>query len=708
MSSSPPSADRSGAPVLESRTPPGPATLSPRSGLRTPPALVCLGLAALVAALAGVHLTQGTAAVGPGELLAWLAGAAPPGQVADVVLASRLPRLLAGVVVGLALGAAGAAFQAVTRNPLASPDTLAVNAGAHLTLTAVAAFGVPLGIFGGTGAAFLGGLAGALLVLALNRGDPSPARLVLVGSVVALGLAGLTSALMLVFSQETSGLFAWGAGSLSQAGLGAVLDSLWFLGAGALGLALLAGRLDLLQLGDDAARTLGVRVAGTRAAAVVVAVLLSGTAVSLAGPLGFVGLCAPVGVRLLATRVPRLGSHRWLLPASALAGAAIVILADVALRWLIGAQDAVEIPSGVVTTLLGAVTLVALSAGLRTGRADASPALIGGSHPLARRHPGLLLGGSTAVLAAASVLALLVGDGLLLLGDVANWLAGTASGRITFVLDARLPRALGAVVAGASLALAGTLTQAAVRNPLADPGILGVSSGAGAGAMAAILVAPGSGFAGMALGALAGAAAASGIVFGLAARGGFEPTRVVLVGVGVAAGASALTAVLVLRADPWNQSLAITWLGGSTYGATLGEVAWVAAVLTVGGVVAAWLCRELDVLQLDADTPVLLGVGLGRARALALVTAVGLTASATVGVGVIGFVGLVAPHTARLLVGPRHAWLTPLAVALGALMVLVSDAVGRSVIAPAQLPVGLVCALVGAPYFLWLMARMRA
>ena len=165
---------------------------------------------------------------------------------------------------------------------------------------------------------------------------------------------------------------------------------------------------------------------------------------------------------------------------------------------------------------------------------------------------------------------------------------------------------------------------------------------------------------------------------------------------------------VVLRADPWNQSLAITWLGGSTYGATLGEVAWVAAVLTVGGVVAAWLCRELDVLQLDADTPVLLGVGLGRARALALVTAVGLTASATVGVGVIGFVGLVAPHPARLLVGPRHAWLTPLAVVLGALMVLVSDAVGRSVIAPAQLPVGLVCALVGAPYFLWLMARMRA
>lgn len=675
---------------------------------RTPPAAVGISLVALVGGLALVHLTQGTADVGVADLVAWVTGAGTDARVADVVLASRLPRLLAGVIVGLCLGAAGAAFQAVTRNPLASPDTLAVNAGAHLTLTAVAAFGVPLGVLGGTGAAFLGGLLGALLVLGLTRGDPSPARLVLVGSVVALGLAGITSSLMLVFSQETSGLFSWGAGSLSQAGLAAVLDSLWVVALGAVGLGLLAGRLDLLQLGDDAARSLGVRVGGTRAAAVLVAVLLSGAAVSLAGPLGFVGLVAPVAVRLVATRVPRLASHRWLLPASALAGAAIVLLADVALRALLGARDAVEIPSGVVTTLLGAVTLVALSTGLRTGRADAGPALIGSAQGWARRHPAWLLGGATATLTLASVGALLVGDGLLLLGDVANWLGGTASGRITFVLDARLPRVLAAVLAGASLALAGTLTQASVRNPLADPGILGVSAGAGAGAMAAVLFAPTSGFTGMAVGALAGAAAASGLVFGLTARGGFEPTRVVLVGVGLAAGAAALTTVLVLRTDPWNQSLAITWLGGSTYGSLLADLGWVAVVLCLGAAVTVWLHRDLDVMQLDADTPVLLGVGLGRARAVALVTAVALASAATVGVGVIGFVGLVAPHTARLLVGARHQWQAPLAVVLGALMVLVADALGRTVIAPAQLPVGLVTALVGAPYFLWLMARMRA
>lgn len=678
------------------------------AGVRGGAAWVCLGLAALIAGLGAVHLTQGTAPVGLADIVGWLLGGGSEGRVADVVLASRLPRLAAGVLVGLMLGTAGCAFQAIARNPLASPDTLAVNAGAHLAVTFIAAFGISLGALGGTGAAFLGGLAGAAAVLALTRGDTSPARLVLVGSVVALALAGLTSALMLVFGQETSGLFAWGAGSLSQAGLVAIGETIWVAAPALLVLAVLAGRLDLLQLGDDAARSLGVSIRGTRVGAVLAAVLLSSAAVSLVGPLGFVGLCAPAAVKLLVGRIPRLSRHRWLLPTSALTGAAIVVFADVALRALLGAQDAVEIPSGVVTTLLGAITLVALSSGLRTGRADASPALIGASRSPLRRRPSLAVVVGTVLLGVASLLALMAGDGFLPLGDVANWLQGVASGRITFILDARLPRVLAGVLAGACLALSGSLTQAAVRNPLADPGILGVSAGAGMGAMAAMLSAPGGGFLGMAMGALAGAGVAAATVFGLTARGGFEPTRVVLVGVGVSAAAAGLTTVLVIRTDPWNQSLAITWLGGSTYGAHLGELSWVVAALILGVVATVFVHRDLDVLQLDADTPVLLGVGLSRTRLLVLGIAVLLSAAATVGVGVIGFVGLVAPHTARLLVGARHRWLVPSACLVGALLVLLADTLGRSVIAPAQLPVGLVCALVGAPYFLWLMARMRA
>ena len=166
--------------------------------------------------------------------------------------------------------------------------------------------------------------------------------------------------------------------------------------------------------------------------------------------------------------------------------------------------------------------------------------------------------------------------------------------------------------------------------------------------------------------------------------------------------------MLVVGTDPWNQAKAITWLGGSTYGAALPRLAPLAVVLGVGAAAALALARRLDLLQLDADTPRLLSVPVGRTRLAGLATAVALTTAATTGVGVIGFVGLVAPHAARLLVGPRHRVLLPLAALIGAALVLVSDIAGRSLLAPAQLPVGLVCSLVGAPYFISLLWKMRS
>ncbi|MCK0118568.1 iron ABC transporter permease [Isoptericola sp. S6320L] len=670
------------------------------------PAAVGLIVLWLVVAVV-VHLTQGTAGLTPAELWQVLTGSGDD-QGSLVVAQSRVPRLLAALVVGAALGAAGAAMQGVARNPLASPDTTAVNAGAYLALTAVAVVGVPLGVLSGAAVAFVGGLAAAATVIAISAGSSvSAIRLVLAGSALTLGISAVTSVLLLLFPWETQGMFAWGAGSLAQNGSRTIILLAPVVVVGVAVLVLLGRRLDLLQLGDDAARSLGVAVGRTRLGLVVVSVLLATTAVSAAGPIGFVGLCAPVLVRLLSRTVPPLRRHRVLVPVSAVAGVALVLSADVFVRAVFGAVSGVTLPTGVITSIIGAVFLVVLAQRMRSGlTGDALASLRGGAR--SRRASRAVLVVVAVVLAGALIAGVLLGDRTVLLGDVQNWLRGVASVRIEIILETRVPRVLAALLAGMALALAGALVQAVTRNPLADPGVLGISASAGLGAVTTIVTFSTVSFAQTLLGALVGATVATLAIFALGARGNADQGRMVLVGVGVGAAASALTTLLLVRTDPWNQNAAITWLGGSTYGAMFPQLLPLLVVLVVAGVVLVPLHRDLDLLQWDETTPRVLGVRVPRVRRVVVALAVLLTAAATACVGVIAFVGLVAPHAARLLVGKRHALLLPLTVLLGGVLVVCADVVGRVVIAPAQIPAGLVSAVIGTPYFVWLLWRMRA
>ena len=654
-----------------------------------------------------MHLTQGTSDVG--ALDVWrVATGNGDDQSSAVLLASRLPRLLAGLVVGLALGVAGAVLQAVARNPLAAPDTLAVNAGAYLALTVCAACGVSLPLFGSATVAFLGGLLAAGVVLGLSSGGAaSPIRLVLAGSVIALGLSSITSVLLLVFSAETRGLFAWGAGSLGQSGPSAVAALAVVVAAATAAVVAMGGRLDLLQLGDDAAKALGLNVRSTQVVLVLLAVLLSAAAVTVAGPIGFVGLCAPALVRIGVRAVPALVRHRLMVLMSGLVGAALLLSADVALRAAAGPISGIEIPTGVVTTLIGAVFLIVLAQRLRSGEGGGTLASMRAGSRFGLRHPGLLTALTATCLALLAVGSVLLGDSPLLLGDVANWLSHVASPRITLILDARLPRVAAALLAGMCLAVAGAVVQSVTRNPLADPGILGVTAGAGVGGVAVVLFVPGQAFGPILAGATLGALVAAAVVFGLSAHGSLDQTRMVLVGIGVAAGGAALTTLMIVGTEPWNQTRAITWLGGSTFGATWDQQAPMAAALVLAAAVLAGTRRELDLLQLDEQTPRVLGIEVGRTRLTVLAAAVLLAAAATASVGVIAFVGLVAPHAARVLIGRSHQWLLPLSALLGGALVLLADTVGRTVLAPMQLPAGLVTALVGAPYFLWLLAKAK-
>ncbi|MFI8214549.1 iron ABC transporter permease [Streptomyces sp. NPDC085932] len=680
-----------------------PAVRPPEAPSRSGAAAVTAGLVLLVAALAVVDITQGTAAVGPAQVFKALTGQADPAD-ASVVIASRLPRMTAGVLVGVVLGIAGAVLQAVSRNVLASPDTLAVNAGSYLALGLVGATGVSLPLLASSGVAFAGGLVAAAVVLALSGLGTGIVRLVLAGTALALGLNSLTEGLLLLFPQQTEGLYQWNQGSIGQNGFDGVLQMLPVALVGVAGLLLVARRVDALALGDDAARGLGVPVHATRVTVVVLAALLSAAAVTLAGPLGYVGLCAPALVRPLARRFRGFVRARAALPVAGLAGAALVLGSDVLLRALIPADTAVGVPTGIVTSLVGAVFLVATALRLKDTAGVEAPDRL--------RIPGrtaflVTVTALTAVVVGVALAGALLGDSKLLLGDVANWAQGRAGQAVSFVLDTRVPRVLAALCAGAALALAGTLVQAVTRNPLAEPGVLGVSGGAALGAVLLVTTVPAAGSWGIAAAAFAGAALASAVVFGLAARGGYRQSRLVLVGIGMAAGSTALISLLIVLTDPFNATKALTWLSGSTYGRTTADVVPVALVLALGVAVAVARRTELDLVSLDGDTPRLLGLGLPRARLGFLVVGVLLAGTAVASAGTIGFVGLVAPHAARALVGRRHVRVVPVAVLLGAALVGTADLLGRTVIAPAQLGAGLMTAVIGTPYFLWLLVRGR-
>ncbi|MGW5355566.1 iron ABC transporter permease [Streptomyces sp. NPDC004031] len=685
------------------RTEPAPAVARSRTAGAAPAAAAVAALVVLVAVLAAVDITQGTSGVGAGGIWRALTGHAHQGEE-SVLLASRLPRAAAGLLVGVALGAAGAAVQAVSRNVLAAPDTLAVNAGTYLALGVLTVTGASVPLLASSGVAFAGALAAAAVVLGLSGLGTGTVRLVLAGSALALGMGSVTDALLLLFPERTDGLYQWSQGSIAQNGFDGVLQMLPVAAVGLAGLLLIGGRIDALALGDDAARGLGVPVRGTRAAAVTLAALLASAAVTLAGPIGFAGLCAPALVRPLARRFRGLRRARLGVPVAGLAGAALVLGSDVALRLVVDPQTAAAVPTGFVTSAVGAVCLVVMALRAREPGAPAAPDRL----PIPSRAAFVTVTAVLTVLLAGTVLAaVLLGDTTLLLGDVLNYARGRGDRVVTFVLDTRLPRVLAALLAGAALALAGTLVQAVTRNPLADPGILGVSGGAGLGAVALVTTVPAAGPWSVAGAALAGAALAAALVFGLAARGGFGNNRLVLVGVGVSAATTAVISLLIVLTDPFNATKALTWLSGSTYGRTLPDTLPVAAALAVGLAVAFARRRDLDLVGLDDDTPRLLGIRLARVRLVLLATGVLLAATAVAAAGTIGFVGLVAPHAARALAGRRHVRVVPVAVLLGATLVCAADATGRTVIAPAQLGAGLMTAVIGAPYFLHLLVRTR-
>lgn len=278
------------------------------------------------------------------------------------------------------------------------------------------------------------------------------------------------------------------------------------------------------------------------------------------------------------------------------------------------------------------------------------------------------------------------------------------------VWTVRMPRTLLAILVGAALSVAGAVIQAVVRNPLGDPQLIGVTPGAGFGAVLVIVLGSDAvGGASLALAAFAGAFFAFGVVFLLGRRGGeWPPARLVLAGVAVGYVFSSATYFLQTLASPAQIQRALYWSLGSVSGAQWHDLPLLAVVVT-GGV--GWLVAvgaRLNALVSGADLARSLGVDVGRFQLLLMALAALVTGTAVAVSGGIGFVGLMVPHIVRQLVGADHRRVLPCSVLLGAIVLLAADLVARLALAPAELPLGIVTAGIGAPFFVWLLAGGRA
>ena len=605
---------------------------------------------------------------------------------------SLLSRLILALLVGAGLGLAGLLFQQVLRNPLAEPTTLGVSSGAQLGITVATLWQLP----GGAMTQQFAALGGALLVGAIVFGVAwgkrlSPVTLILAGLVLSL-YSGAVNQIFAIFNHDQlQNMFLWSTGSLNQMGWENV-SQLWprLLLAFAVALALLRP-LTLMGLDDGVAKNLGLALSLARLGGLALAILLSAQLVNAAGIIGFIGLFAPLLAKLLGGR--RLLSRMLLAP---LIGALLLWLADACVLWLTTHWR--EVSTGTATALLGVPILLWLLPRLRTG--SMPPAMnLGDNVPAERQAVGRWC------LVALGMLALLTCFGLAFGRDAHGW-SWSSGEMLQQLMPWRAPRLLAALVVGLMLGVAGSLIQRLTGNPMASPEVLGISSGAAFGVVIMLFFVPGDALAYLLPAGVLGAGVTLLIIMLVASRGGFSPERMLLAGMALNSAFVTLLMLLLASGDPRMGGL-LSWISGSTYNIS-GKQAIQSAVCALVLVSMAPLAsRWLTLLPLGSATARSAGMALTPSRLSLLLRAAALTAAATLTIGPLSFIGLMAPHIARMLGFRRALPQVLLSGLLGAGLMVFADWCGRMLAFPDQIPAGLMATFLGAPYFIWLLRRSR-
>ncbi|ENC9772573.1 TPA: Fe(3+)-hydroxamate ABC transporter permease FhuB [Citrobacter koseri] len=601
---------------------------------------------------------------------------------------SLLPRLAIALLVGAGLGLVGVLFQQVLRNPLAEPTTLGVATGAQLGITLTTLWAIP-----GAMATQFAALAGACVVGALVFGVAwgkrlSPVTLILAGLVVSLYCGAINQLMVIFHHDQLQSMFLWSTGTLTQTDWSGV-QRLWPQLLGGVMLTLLLLRpMTLMGLDDGVARNLGLALSLARLAALSLAIVLSAMLVNAVGIIGFIGLFAPLLAKMLGAR--RLLARLMLAP---LIGALILWLSDQTILWL--TRVWMEVSTGSVTALIGAPLLLWLLPRLRSMSA---PAMNASDRVAAERQHVLSF-----ALAGGVVLLLAVFVALSFGRDAHGW--NWASGALLDeLMPWRWPRILAALIAGVMLAVAGGIIQRLTGNPMASPEVLGISSGAAFGVVLMLFLVPGNAFGWLLPAGSIGAAATLLIIMVAAGRGGFSPHRMLLAGMALSTAFTMLLMMLQASGDP-RMAGVLTWISGSTYNASEEQVVRTGIVMVILLAITPLCRRWLTILPLGGETARAVGIALTPSRVGLLLLAACLTATATMTIGPLSFVGLMAPHIARMLGFRRtmpHMIMSALA---GGILLVFADWCGRMVLFPYQIPAGLLSTFIGAPYFIYLLRK---
>lgn len=623
----------------------------------------------------------------PGAL--WLSATASFEQA--VVHYTLLPRFTMALLTGAALGFAGTLVQQVLRNPLAAPTTLGVAAGAQLVLGLVMLLAPSL-LAWREAWAMAGGLGALALVLLMGtRRGFDPLTLTLCGLIVSLYLGAINTVILLFNQEQLAGLFIWGAGELSQTDWRSTLDLLPRLLGAALITLLLWRPLQALDLGTESARSLGLSPGVTRILALLLAVYLAALTVSHVGVVGFIGLAAPAIVRLLGAR-----TLRQRLLASAVAGALLCLVADGIAQQLTRAFGYLLFPTGAASALIGGPVLLWVLTRTRLVPARPSETMAVTAPRRATTGIGMVLliagfAGSVAI--------------TLMLGPTWEGWQWSAPTQEPAILAMRLPRVITALMAGGLLAGAGVIVQRLTRNPMASPELLGISTGAALGMVLLVLtLGTGSRPLQIAAGGLGGTLVLL-ILLALSRRNGFSPQRLLLGGIALSALLDAGIRMVLAMGDTQAVML-LNWLAGSTWLSGETDALALATVTPVLLILAVLTTRWLDLLPLGDTASSSLGLALAPVRLALLLLAALMTAAATLVVGPLSFVGLMAPHLARMLGYQRALPQLLAALVIGCLLMLWADWLARSLVYPYELPAGLVATLIGGAYFLVRMVRM--
>ncbi|WNY88558.1 Fe(3+)-hydroxamate ABC transporter permease FhuB [Leclercia adecarboxylata] len=601
---------------------------------------------------------------------------------------SLLPRLAISLLVGAGLGLVGVLFQQVLRNPLAEPTTLGVATGAQLGMTIITLWALP-GVLAAQFAALVGACVVGAIVFGVAWGKRlSPVTLILAGLVVSLYCGAINQLLVIFHHDQLQSMFLWSTGTLTQTDW-SIVQRLWPQLLGGVVLTLLLLRpLTLMGLDDGVARNLGLALSLARLAALTLAIVISALLVNAVGIIGFIGLFAPLLAKMLGAR--RLLSRLILAP---LIGALILWLSDQVILWL--TRVWMEVSTGSVTALIGAPLLLWLLPRLRSMSA---PAMNAGDKVQAERHHVVwfaLAGG--AVLLLAVIAAMAFGR------DAQGW--HWASGAmLDELLPWRAPRIFAALMAGVMLAVAGCIIQRLTGNPMASPEVLGISSGAAFGVVLMLFFVPGNAFGWLIPAGSLGAAATLLIILVSAGRGGFSPHRMLLAGMALSTAFTMLLMMLQASGDP-RMAQILTWISGSTYNATTEQVMSTGIAMIVLLALVPLCRRWLTVLPLGGDTARSVGMALNRSRIGLLLLAAALTATATLTIGPLSFIGLMAPHIARMMGFRRTMPHIVMSALIGGILLVFADWCGRMVLFPYQIPAGLLSTFIGAPYFIYLLRK---